>query len=50
MTPSVSVVEKMERRVNVADTDWGGELALRIADLTALLSAYRSGEIKERGE
>ncbi len=49
ITPTVSVVEKMERRVNVADTDTGEELALRIADLSALLAAYRSGEIKEQG-
>ena len=49
ITPSVSVVEKMERRVNVADTDIGEELATRIADLSVLLAAYRSGEIKEPG-
>jgi len=48
-TPTVSVVEKMPRRVNVADTDMGEDLALRIADLSALLAAYRSGEIKEQG-
>ena len=39
----------MERRVNVADTDIGEELATRIADLSILLAAYRSGEIKEPG-
>ena len=47
ITPNVSVVEKMERRVNVADTDYGEDLKLRIDDLRALLNAYRSGEIKE---
>ncbi|MBE6724055.1 MAG: fructose-1,6-bisphosphatase [Ruminococcaceae bacterium] len=47
-TPSVSVVEKMPRRVNVADTDYGAELLLRIDELRALLSAYRRGVIKER--
>lgn len=47
-TPSVSVVEKMPRRVNVADTDYGAELQLRIEELRALLSAYRRGSIKEK--
>ena len=47
-TPSVSVVEKMPRRVNVADTDYGAELLLRIDELRALLSAYRRGLIKEK--
>ena len=47
-TPTVSVVEKMPRRVNVADTDTGAEIARRIDDLSALLAAYRSGEIKEQ--
>ena len=47
-TPAVSVVEKMPRRVNVADTDYGEELRLRIGELRALLSAYRRGIIKER--
>ena len=50
-TPSVSVVEKMPRRVNVADTDYGAELLLRIDELRELLSAYRRGLIKEhRGQ
>ena len=47
VTPTVSVVEKMPRRVNVADTDYGAELLIRITELRALLSAYRSGVIKE---
>ena len=46
-TPTVTVVEKMPHRVNVADTDYGTELNLRIDELRALLSAYRKGLIKE---
>ena len=42
------VVEKMERRVSIADTDYGEELALRIADLRELMQAYRDGEILEK--
>ncbi len=40
----VHVAEKMEHRVNIADTDLGRELSARIEDLQALLAAYRSGE------
>lgn len=40
----VHAVEKMEQRVNIADTDLGRELSARIEDLQALLAAYRSGE------
>ena len=47
-TPTVRVVEKMERRVSIADTDYGEELALRIEDLRALLQAYRDGVILEK--
>lgn len=45
ITPTVRIVEKMERRVNIADTDYGRELALRIEELRSLLEAYRSGAI-----
>ena len=38
----------MERRVSIADTDYGEELALRIADLRELMQAYRDGEILEK--
>lgn len=48
ITPKVSVVEKMEQRVNIADTDYGAELSLRINDLRALLAAYRDGTILEK--
>ena len=37
----------MPRRLLVADTDQGDALRARIADLEALLSAYRDGALKE---
>ena len=40
----VHVAEKVEHRVNIADTDLGRELSARIEDLRALLAAYRSGD------
>ncbi len=48
ITPKVSVVEKMDRRVNIADTDYGKELAIRIDELRCLLAAYRDGTILEK--
>lgn len=48
ITPKVSVVEKMDHRVNIADTDYGAELALRISELRSLLAAYRDGTILEK--
>ncbi|MBQ4097195.1 MAG: fructose-1,6-bisphosphatase [Clostridia bacterium] len=48
ITPSVEIVEKMPRRVNIADTDFGSELAIRITELRALLAAYRDGTILEK--
>jgi len=44
-TPTVRIVEKMENRVNVADTDYGKELEARIADIRELLTAYRNGMV-----
>lgn len=41
-------MEKMQKRITVADTDEGKELAGRIEDLKELLKAYRSGLLKER--
>ena len=49
-TPKVTVVEKMQSRVMVADTDKGRELAGQIADLKELVAAYREGTLKERVE
>jgi len=47
-TPKVSIVEKMKRRVMVADTDMGVILAAQIEDLKELVHAYRDGILKER--
>ena len=49
-SPRVSVVEKMQSRVMVADTDKGRELAGQIADLKELVAAYREGTLKVRVE
>lgn len=46
ITPKVSIVEKMEKRVNVADIDYGEELMVRINDLRQLINAYRSGTVR----
>lgn len=48
-TPEIHLVEKLDRRANISDTDKGAELLEQINDLRALLNAYRSGEIKENG-
>ena len=42
-----SIVKVMPRRLLIADTDDGDQLRVRIDDLMALISAYRSGVIKE---
>ena len=36
----------MERRVNIADIDYGEELMVRINDLRSLIEAYRNGKIR----
>ncbi|MEG0791222.1 MAG: fructose-1,6-bisphosphatase [Gordonibacter sp.] len=43
------VVERVERRTLVADTDNGAVLKAQIADLEQLLAAYRCGAIAEGG-
>ncbi|MBQ8296960.1 MAG: fructose-1,6-bisphosphatase [Ruminococcus sp.] len=48
--PKVTVVERMPKRVNIADTDIGRQLDEKIRDLSELLRAYRSGELLENGE
>ena len=48
ITPKVSIVEKLERRMNIADTDYGAELLTRICELRQLLEAYRDGTILEQ--
>ena len=42
------VVERVEKRTLVADTDTGAEIKRQIADLQQLLDAYRQGLIAER--
>lgn len=44
------IVEKMKKRVMVADTDTGKELAAKITDLKELVAVYRGGIIKEKLE
>ena len=46
-TPEIHIVERLDRRANISDTDKGRELLLQINDLRDLLDAYRSGDIKE---
>lgn len=46
-TPKVSIVEKMQKRIMVADTDDGQVLALRIETLKELVASYRKGLLKE---
>ncbi|MDE7361290.1 MAG: fructose-1,6-bisphosphatase [Oscillospiraceae bacterium] len=48
-SPLIRIVERLERRANISDTDKGAELAEQIRDLHELLEAYRSGAVKERG-
>jgi len=48
-TPTIHLVEKLDRRANISDTDKGKEILDRINDLRELLAAYRSGAIKEKG-
>ncbi len=48
-TPKTHLVEKLEHRANISDTDKGAELLEQINDLRELLAAYRSGEIRENG-
>ncbi len=48
LSPRVSIVEKMQKRIMVADTDAGRDLKERIRDLKELVEAYRKGVIKEK--
>jgi len=49
-TPKVTIVEQMQKRVMVADTDKGADLKQQINDLNELVAAYRGGIIKEKME
>ena len=46
LTPTIHLVEKLEHRANICDTDKGAELLERIQDLRALLEAYKAGTVK----
>ena len=43
------VVERVEHRTLVADTDDGADIRRRVEDLEQLLEAYRDGQIAEGG-
>lgn len=45
-TPTIHLVEKLERRANISDTDKGEEILDKIRDLRQLLEAYKAGAIK----
>ena len=47
-TPQIHLVEKLEQRANISDTDNGKQILEQINDLKKLLIAYRSGDIKEQ--
>ena len=46
--PKVRVIETMNPRVMIADTDLGKELAKQAEDLTELIAAYKSGKLVEK--
>ena len=45
-TPTIHLVEKLDRRANISDTDKGEEIIDKINDLRQLLEAYKAGTIK----
>ena len=45
-TPNIHLVEKLDRRANISDTDKGEEINDKINDLRQLLDAYKAGTIK----
>lgn len=44
---TTAIFDRVETRIKIAQTDIGAQLRANINDLTVLLKAYRSGEIKE---
>lgn len=46
-TPAVRIIEVMNPRVTVEDTDIGKELTRQAEELTELIAAYRTGRISE---
>lgn len=47
VAPTIRTVEVFEKRMMIKDTDQGAELEKEIADLRALIIAYKSGQVKE---
>jgi fructose-1,6-bisphosphatase-3 len=47
-SPVIRIVETLKNRMTVKDTDIGKELEQRIAELRALVEAFRKGVIKEK--
>jgi fructose-1,6-bisphosphatase-3 len=46
--PVIRTVEQLKHRMTVKDTDIGCELEQKIAELEALVAAFREGSIKEK--
>ena len=47
MTGEITIIEKMDRRMKVAQTDAGIRLQEKVDELLMLLQAYRSGAVAE---
>ncbi len=47
-TPTIHLVERLDKRANISDTDKGEQLQGQIDDLRELLAAYRSGTLKQK--
>ena len=46
-TPEIKTVQVLKDRIYIRDTDDGKKLLGEIAELEALIEAYRTGDIKE---
>lgn len=46
-TPEIKIVEKLNCRANISDTDKGEEMSEQINDLRELLHSYKTGAIKD---
>lgn len=47
---TTAIFDRVDSRIKIAETDIGAQLQASIGELTELLRAYRSGEIKENHE
>ena len=47
-TPEIQIVERMQERILVRDTDIGASLSQQISDLKELINAYNAGLLTER--